>query len=59
MKILCDTYVRKQMENISDILIKTLILLGLPFVVYVMAYVFDKIFDYKLTSTFLDDLNNR
>ncbi|MBO5255363.1 MAG: hypothetical protein J6B07_06010 [Opitutales bacterium] len=47
------------MENISDILIKTLILLGLPFVVYVMAYVFDKIFDYKLTSTFLDDLNNR
>ena len=36
-----------------------LILLGLPFVVFVMSYVFDKIFDYKLTSTFLDDLNRR
>ena len=39
------------MENISDILIKIFILLGLPLVVFIVAYIFDKIFDRPLGNS--------
>ena len=48
---MCDTYIRKEMENISDILIKIFILLGLPLVVFIVAYIFDKIFDRPLGNS--------
>ena len=41
------------MENISDILIKIFILLGLPLVVFVMAYIYDKIFDRPLGNSII------